>query len=285
MSLTPEDVRNKQFTTVRFKEGYELDEVDNFLDEIEVSMTELVKANADLAATSRGEVPQSIKDEQAQLAAENGELADKVAQLEVALEAAQSQAPVEVAVATDDSEALDALAADVHAVQEALAAAQAENAQLQEALAAAQAENAQAHEALEAAQSQAHEVAIAAPVSASDASASSLRVLELAQRTADELVATARIDVDTLRSETDAEVAQLRSDAKTEAETLVSDANNTVATITREFETQRAGLERRIEELVTYEREYRSRLRIYLEGQLRELESKNLAGDRQVTGE
>ena len=91
------------------------------------------------------------------------------------------------------------------------------------------------------------------------------------------------MDVDSLRSETDAEVAQLRSDAKAEADTLVSDANNTVATITREFETQRAGLERRIEELVTYEREYRSRLRIYLEGQLRELESKNLAGDRQVT--
>jgi cell division septum initiation protein DivIVA len=154
---------------------------------------------------------------------------------------------------------------------------------LQEALAAAQAENVQAHEALANAQSQ--EVAVVAPVSAGDASSSSLRVLELAQRTADELVATARIEVDTLRSATDAEVAQLRADAQSEAETLVSDANNTVATITREFETQRAGLERRIEELVTYEREYRSRLRIYLEGQLRELESKNLAGDRQVTGE
>ena len=273
MGLTPEDVRNKQFTTVRFKEGYELDEVDNFLDEIEVSMTELVKANADLAATSRGELPQSIKDEQAHLAAENAELADKIAQLEadlaVALELAQSQSPVAVAVASDDSDALSALTADLNSVQEALAAAQAENASLQEALAAAQ--------------SHVQEVALTAPISTGDASASSLRVLELAQRTADELVATARMDVDSLRSETDAEVAQLRSDAKAEADTLVSDANNTVATITREFETQRAGLERRIEELVTYEREYRSRLRIYLEGQLRELESKNLAGDRQVT--
>ncbi len=32
MALTPQDVANKQFTTVRFKEGYDLDEVDNFLD-------------------------------------------------------------------------------------------------------------------------------------------------------------------------------------------------------------------------------------------------------------
>ena len=269
MGLTPEEIRNKQFTTVRFKEGYELEEVDNFLDEIEATMSELVKANADLAATSRGEIPQSIKDEQAQLAAENGELADKIAQLEAALEAAQSQAPVEVAVASDDSEALDALVADMNAVQQSLAAAQAENAQLQQALAAAQ--------------SQAQETAIAAPVVAGDASSSSLRVLELAQRTADEAVATARMEAEALRTEAAAEVAELRADAKSEAETLVSDANSTVATITREFETQRAGLERRIEELVTYEREYRSRLRIYLEGQLRELESKNLAGDRQVT--
>jgi len=273
MGLTPEDIRNKQFTTVRFKEGYELDEVDNFLDEIEVSMTELVKANADLAATSRGDIPQSIKDEQNQLAADNASLTSKVAQLEAdlatALELAQTQAPAEVVVASDDSEALEALTGDLNRVQEALAAAHAENASLQEALAAAQ--------------SQAHEVAIAAPVSAGDASASSLRVLELAQRTADELVATARMDVDALRNETNEEVAQLRASAQSEAETLVSDANNTVATITREFETHRAGLERRIEELVTYEREYRSRLRIYLEGQLRELESKNLAGDRQVT--
>ncbi len=33
MPLTPEDVRNKQFTTVRLREGYDEDEVDAFLDE------------------------------------------------------------------------------------------------------------------------------------------------------------------------------------------------------------------------------------------------------------
>ena len=35
MALTPEEVRNKQFTTVRLREGYDEDEVDAFLDEIE----------------------------------------------------------------------------------------------------------------------------------------------------------------------------------------------------------------------------------------------------------
>ena len=33
MPLSPEDVRNKQFTTVRLREGYDEDEVDAFLDQ------------------------------------------------------------------------------------------------------------------------------------------------------------------------------------------------------------------------------------------------------------
>lgn len=40
--LTPEDVRTMQFTTHRFKEGYDIDEVDSFLDGVHESMTVLV---------------------------------------------------------------------------------------------------------------------------------------------------------------------------------------------------------------------------------------------------
>ncbi len=36
MALTPEDVVTKQFQHVRFKEGFDPDEVDDFLDEIVV---------------------------------------------------------------------------------------------------------------------------------------------------------------------------------------------------------------------------------------------------------
>jgi hypothetical protein len=71
--------------------------------------------------------------------------------------------------------------------------------------------------------------------------------------------------------------------AKTSSEELVSEAKANIANITREFETQRVVMERRVEELRAYEREYRGRLRSYLEGQLRELESNNISGDRQVT--
>ena len=39
MPLTPEDVRNKQFTTTRLKPGYDENEVDAFLDEVEAELT------------------------------------------------------------------------------------------------------------------------------------------------------------------------------------------------------------------------------------------------------
>ena len=60
------------------------------------------------------------------------------------------------------------------------------------------------------------------------------------------------------------------------------EAKATVSNLTREYETQRVELERKVEELRAYEREYRSRMRSYLEGQLRELESKFPRNDREV---
>src|SRR3954464_1244642 len=50
MPLTPEDVRNKQFTTVRLREGYDEDEGDAFLDEVEAELTRLLRENEDLRA-------------------------------------------------------------------------------------------------------------------------------------------------------------------------------------------------------------------------------------------
>jgi DivIVA domain-containing protein len=50
MPLTPEDVRNKQFTTVRLREGYDEDEVDAFLDEVETELRRLIRENDELRA-------------------------------------------------------------------------------------------------------------------------------------------------------------------------------------------------------------------------------------------
>src|SRR5512133_3329504 len=50
MPLTPEDVSNKRFTPVRLREGYDMGEVDQFLDEVEGELARLTKENDDLRA-------------------------------------------------------------------------------------------------------------------------------------------------------------------------------------------------------------------------------------------
>jgi DivIVA domain-containing protein len=48
MPLTPEDVSNKRFTPVRLREGYDMGEVDQFLDEVESELTRLTRENEEL---------------------------------------------------------------------------------------------------------------------------------------------------------------------------------------------------------------------------------------------
>ncbi len=48
MSLTPEDVVNKKFQPTKFREGYDQDEVDEFLDEIIVELRRLNQENEEL---------------------------------------------------------------------------------------------------------------------------------------------------------------------------------------------------------------------------------------------
>ena len=48
MALTPEEVVNKRFTIVKFREGYDQDEVDDFLDEVVVELRKLGGENEEL---------------------------------------------------------------------------------------------------------------------------------------------------------------------------------------------------------------------------------------------
>ena len=48
MTLTPEDVLNKNFTPTQFRRGYDEREVDDFLDEVVAEMRKLVKDSDDL---------------------------------------------------------------------------------------------------------------------------------------------------------------------------------------------------------------------------------------------
>lgn len=45
MALTPEDIVNKRFQSTKFRDGYDQDEVDDFLDEVVVEMRRVVAEN------------------------------------------------------------------------------------------------------------------------------------------------------------------------------------------------------------------------------------------------
>jgi DivIVA domain-containing protein len=59
MALTSEDIVNKRFQSTKFREGYDQDEVDDFLDEVVVEMRRVVAENDELAqkmAASEGRI-------------------------------------------------------------------------------------------------------------------------------------------------------------------------------------------------------------------------------------
>ncbi len=267
MALTPEDVRNKQFTTVRFKEGYDLDEVDNFLDEIEVSLSAATLEAQDLRAVAKGEVPESIREEIRSLGDANTRLKSELDQAGKQLEDTQARSEVsndnggsnEALKASHDR--VNELDAELVAVRNEAIEAAAKIAELTEQLTSLRGEQVDGIAA-----------AVAVAATPAEQGVAAVRILELAQRTADEAVSAARIESE-----------QLLTEAKSTSEEMVSEAKASVSNMTRELEAQRVSMERRVEELRAYEREYRGRLRSYLEGQLRELDSKNISGDRQVT--
>ena len=70
---------------------------------------------------------------------------------------------------------------------------------------------------------------------------------------------------------------QLDDESTARANRTIQDAEQRAATITAQFEQRKAALERRVEELRTFEREYRTRLKSYLESQLRDLDASGSA--------
>lgn len=89
-------------------------------------------------------------------------------------------------------------------------------------------------------------------------------MLALAQRLHDEHVRTGERERDRLIGE-----------AKSHADRLVSDAERQKTDTLITLERERSSLEREIDELKVFEREYRSRLKSYLESQMRDLDNQS----------
>ncbi|WP_431709638.1 DivIVA domain-containing protein [Glutamicibacter uratoxydans] len=234
MALTPEDVVNKRFQPTKFREGYDQDEVDDFLDEIVV---ELRRLNA-----------------------ENDELRSRLAALGEDVSAAKEQsvpAPVAAAPAAKPAEEKKAETPAAKPAEEKKAETPA-------------AKPAEEKKAETPAAKPAEEKKVEAPKTAPAAEAparaetaeSAANVLAMAQRLHDEYVAAGVEQRDKIIAE-----------AKTEATTMVTEAEEKSRKTLSALEQQKSVLERKLEQLRVFERDYRARLKTYIEGQLRDLES------------
>ncbi|MEC5192338.1 MULTISPECIES: DivIVA domain-containing protein [unclassified Arthrobacter] len=219
MALTPEDVVNKRFQPTKFREGYDQDEVDDFLDEIVVELRRLNQ--------------------------ENDELRKKLAESGAGTPASSTAAapvvekvPSPVKAGKEDRPKADANVKTTEADK--------------------------AGEAAEAATKKDAEQAVApAPVASTPAAESAAGLLAMAQQMHDKHVADGEQKRD-----------KIIADAQIEASSLVNDAQEKSRKILGALEQQRSVLERKVEQLRGFERDYRSRLKAYIEGQLRDLDAR-----------
>jgi DivIVA domain-containing protein len=209
MPLTPEDVHNKQFTTVRLREGYDEEEVDAFLDEVEAELTRLLRENEDLRAKLAA----------ASRAAASSAMAPVPQRREPVPIPAPVPAPMPVPVP-------------------------------------------------------------AAPPQLSGGGDSAARVLALAQQTADQAIAEARNEANKIVGEARTRADGVERDARGKADALERDAQEKHRVAIGNMEQTRASLERKVDDLRAFEREYRQRLKSYLESQMRQLEAQ---GDEMVS--
>lgn len=221
MPLTPADIRNKQFSTTRLRPGYDEEEVDAFLDEVEVELDRLIQENEELRA--------------------------KLAEL---MRGSRSGVPVLSSPLSDPKPEMvlpEMIGAPV------------------------------------ALQQQDRRPGPAVTDTPSHSMDSIARVLSLAQQTADQAVADARREAgETLgRARREAsdilskarhQAEQIAGDARERSESLEHDARERYRQALGSLVQQREELERRVDDLRTFEREYRVRLTAYLEGQLRDLD-------------
>jgi DivIVA domain-containing protein len=253
MPLTPADVHNVAFKKPPIgKRGYDEEEVDAFLDEVERELARLIEENNDLRAQAErarsggapaaAAVPTSVNDGEARrLTAENGELKGQIERLRQEKQAAQQAAQ--------------------QAQQQAAQAAQA--AQQSRAAAPAPA---------------------AAPVPAPSVGdgQQAIRVLEMAQRTAEDTVTEARREAEKVLAEARAKADELTRDARAKAEALEREARDRHQEAMGGLDAKRAALQDHIEKLKGFEREYRTRLKAYLESQLRDLDTRGQSMENEV---
>ena len=222
MPLTPADVRNKQFSTTRLRPGYDEEEVDAFLDEVEAELDRLIQENEELRAKLAEVLRGGGKPAMSALSSPLSDQKSDMMAPEPPMEYRRPEPMQERSMysSDDNNNSMDTAA----------------------------------------------------------------RVLSLAQQTADQAIADARREADETLGRARREADEVLTKARRQAEQITGDARARAESLERDAQERhrqamgslvqsREELERRVDDLRAFEREYRSRLKAYLEGQLRDLEA------------
>ncbi|QEO13183.1 DivIVA domain-containing protein [Agromyces intestinalis] len=206
MALTPEDVVNKRFQATKFREGYDQDEVDDFLDEVVVELRRLNQENDELRQ---------------RLAAAEARANDAVSA--AAVQPAPTQAPPVTFAEPASPPPTVAVPTQV-----------------------------------------------STPQSEIDEQTSTTNLLQLARRLHEEHVREGVEKRDALIAEGHATAARVVAEAEAKQRQQIGILDQ-----------ERIALEKRVDELRLFERDYRAKLKSYIEGQLRDLDT---AAPVQVSG-
>lgn len=197
MALTPEDVVNKRFQATKFREGYDQDEVDDFLDEVVVELRRLNQENEELRQRLASAEARASEAQQAASQAPATAYAEPAAPPPTVAVAVPAPAPVPAPAVSD-----------------------------------------------------------------LDEQTSTTNLLQLARRLHEEHVREGIEKRDALIAEGHATAARVVAEAEAKQRQQIGILDQ-----------ERAALEKRIDELRDFERDYRQKLKSYIEGQLRDLDT------------
>ncbi|MCV2393413.1 DivIVA domain-containing protein [Actinotalea sp. M2MS4P-6] len=217
--LTADDVLNKKFQATKFREGYDQDEVDDFLDEVVNTLREVYSESEDLKsklAAAERRIAELSRGGGAPMAAEEPPAPEPVAAPEPQPAPEPAPAPVMAAAPVAASVAMGSMSE---------------------------------------------------PESATG-------MLQLAQKLHDDYVRSGQ-----------EEGERIITEAKTQGARIVREAEDTSNRTLAQLEQERSLLERKIDELRVFERDYRTRLKSYLENLLGDLDARGASVSPRVGGE
>jgi DivIVA domain-containing protein len=257
MPLTPADVHNVAFSKPPIgKRGYNEDEVDAFLDLVEAELARLVEENNDLRS--------QVNSLDRQLESVQSDLEEARNKTGLGLDQGRRLTPVPPVSAIEQTTPVPnsgpGLSGDHHV---------------------------QAAKVLGLAQEMADRLT-------GEAKSESDNMLSEARTKSEQLMSEARAKSDTMVNEARGRAETMLNEARTRAETVERQAHDKATSLERDAERkhseiigkvteQKNQLEKQVDQLRTFEREYRTRLKTMLESQLRDLEDRGPAAPNENT--